>query len=295
VATGAGDDATVLRLPGGGFQVLSTDHLRAIVADPARMTRIAAVHALGDVFAMGATPQIALASIVLPRMSDALQRRSLEEITAAATGVFREVGAQLTGGHTTMGAELTIGFAVTGTTDGPPVTVAGAQPCDLLLLTRPIGSGVIMAATMQGRAPGRVTEAALSAMERPQHREAAILSSAHAMTDVTGFGLCGHVQAICRASGLRATLRRQDIPIYDGARELSAQGVASALLPANMADAPVSGTPDPLLHDPQTAGGLLAALAPDAARDALARLEADGLSGWIIGALEEGEGPIRIS
>ena len=295
VATGAGDDATVLRLPGGGFQVLSTDHLRAIVADPARMARIAAVHALGDVFAMGGTPQIALASIVLPRMSDALQRRSLEEITAAATGVFREVGAQLTGGHTTMGAELTIGFTVTGTTDSPPVTVAGAQAGDLLLLTRPIGSGVIMAATMQGRAPGRVTEAALSAMERPQHREAAILSSAHAMTDVTGFGLCGHVQAICRASGLRATLKRRDIPIYDGARELSAHGIASALLPANMADAPVSGTPDPLLHDPQTAGGLLAALAPDAARDALARLQAEGLSGWIIGALEEGEGPIRIS
>ena len=295
VQTGAGDDSAVIRMPGGGFQVLSTDHLRAFVADPGRMTRIAAVHALGDVFAMGATPQIALASIVLPRMSVELQRRSLREITAAATDVFAEVGAQLSGGHTTMGAELTIGFTVTGTTSAPPVTVAGAQAGDVLLLTRPVGSGVIMAGYMQGRASGRVTEGALAVMERPLHREASILSRAHAMTDVTGFGLAGHVQAICRASGMRATLRHNDVPTYDGARALSEAGVASALLPANIADAPVTGVPDPILHDPQTAGGLLAAMAPDDAEQALAELQAQGLSGWIIGHLEAGEGPIQLT
>lgn len=295
VVTGPGDDAAILRQPGGGFQVLSTDHLRAFIEDPVQMTRIAAVHALGDIWAMGAAPQAALSSIVLPRMSPSLQERTLREINTTAREVFGAAGASIVGGHTTMGAEMTIGFTVTGVRDTMPVTVAGAQAEDVLLLTRPIGAGVILAAHMAGQAPARVVAEALAIMEQPQQEAAGILRAAHAMTDVTGFGLAGHVQAICRASHLRAELWRDHVPVYDGARALSDAGVHSSLLGANAADAPTVGVSDPLLHDPQTAGGLLAALPRAAAEAAQAALRAKGMEGWIIGRLSAGSGPIGVS
>ena len=297
VVTGAGDDAAVLRQPGGGFQVMSTDHLRGFIEDPALMTRIAAVHALGDVWAMGAKPQVALSSIILPRMSPALQARTLREIAAAAQDVMAAAGAQIVGGHTTMGAELTIGFTVTGTREDMPIGVGGAQPGDVLMLTRPIGSGVILAGHMAGSAPGRVVAKALGLMATPQARETAILGAAHAMTDVTGFGLAGHVQAICRASGLAAELWGAAVPLYPGAQALSDRGVASSLLPVNQADAPIeaAGPVNPLFHDPQTAGGLLAALPKAAAEAAQARLEAEGLTGHIIGRLEAGAPSMRLT
>lgn len=285
VVTTSGDDAAVLRQPGGGFQVLSTDHLRAFVADPVVMTRIAAVHALGDVWAMGAQPQVALASVVLPQMSETLQARHMAEITRTATQVLEEAGAQLVGGHTTMGAEMTIGFTVTGTRDTPPITVAGAQGGDVLVLTRPIGSGVILAGEMQGKAAGRDVVGLLAQMAQPQGQTAAALSKAHAMTDVTGFGLSGHVAAMARASGVEAVLWQDQIPVYTGARELAASGVASSLMSANRADAPVAGVDDPLLHDPQTAGGLLAAMAPEEAAAAVAMI---GPGARIIGVFRAG-------
>ena len=295
VVTGAGDDAAILRQPGGGFQVLSTDHLRAMVHDPVQMTRIAAVHALGDIWAMGAQPQSALSSLILPRMSPVLQARTLREITDTAQEVFAAAGATLVGGHTTMGAELTIGFTLTGTRDTMPITVAGAQVGDVLLLTRPIGSGVIMAAHMDGTAQGRDVANALEHMQQPQSRQADILRDAHAMTDVTGFGLAGHIQAICAASGLRAEVMQSAVPMYQGARALSQGGTGSSLLSANIANAPTTGITDPLLHDPQTAGGLLAALPQSAADQAIRALKKEGLEGWIIGTLHAGQGPITVT
>jgi selenide,water dikinase len=125
-------------------------------------------------------------------------------------------------------------------------------------------------------------------MEQPQSQQAAILRDAHAMTDVTGFGLAGHVLAMCKASGLRATLCQADIPVYQGARALSDAGVASSLLQANRENAPTQGIDDPLIHDPQTAGGLLVALPQKSAEKALRQLESKGLQGWIIGTLQDG-------
>jgi selenide,water dikinase len=110
------------------------------------------------------------------------------------------------------------------------------------------------------------------------------------MTDVTGFGLAGHLAAICRASGADAELWQERLPVYDGARALSEHGVASTLLPANQEDAPAQGAADPLLHDPQTAGGLLAAVAPEAAEDLLAALRAAGYPAAIIGRMRRGPG-----
>ncbi len=294
VITAPGDDAAILRQAGGGFQVISTDHLRAFIDDPVQMTRIAAVHALGDIWAMGAAPQTALSSIILPRMSPALQQRTLREISETAAEVFGQAGAAVVGGHTTMGAEMTIGFTVTGLRAAMPLTVSGAQDGDALLLTRPIGSGVILAAHMAGKVAAHVVTEALSIMQQPQSIAAQALSQAHAMTDVTGFGLVGHVQAICTASGLQAQIRRDAVPVYAGARALSDSGIASSLLEANLADAPYTGLADPLLHDPQTAGGLLAALPRDAALHVQERLQAQGLCAAIIGELTKGSDPLRV-
>ena len=115
------------------------------------------------------------------------------------------------------------------------------------------------------------------------------------MTDVTGFGLAGHIQAICAASGLRAEVMQSAVPMYQGARALSQGGTGSSLLSANIANAPTTGITDPLLHDPQTAGGLLAALPQSAADQAIRALKKEGLEGWIIGTLHAGQGPITVT
>ena len=281
VEAGAGDDAAILRV-GGARQVLTTDHLRAFTEDPWLMTRIAALHALGDVLAMGAEPQAALMQLTLPRLSDRLQRETLREIVAAAGDVFAAHGAAVVGGHTTLGPEMQIGFTVTGLADAP-VTLAGARPGDALLLTRPVGSGTILAAEMALAARGADVAAALDLMAADQRAVARVLRGAHAMTDVTGFGLAGHLAALCAASGCGARLELSAVPLMTGALALAEGGVRSSLFAANRTgllgrvDLPDTPRGD-LMADPQTAGGLLAALPPDEARRV-----ADEHGAWIIG------------
>lgn len=283
-----GDDAAVLNF-GGTRQVLSTDHLRALTADPHLMARIAAVHAMGDIWAMGAVPQAALATVILPPMSPKLQERWLAEILDGATRAFGPEGAEIVGGHTTVGAELTVGFTVTGLLERAPITLAGAQPGDRLILTRPIGSGTILAGEMAGAARGADVAAVLDEMARSQGGAAKALTRAHAMTDVTGFGLAGHLMGMCEASEVAARIDMDKVPFYAGAEALTAQGVRSSLYEANRAVAnqmtvPQSG-PATLLFDPQTSGGMLAALDPGAADDVLDR---DELPAWDIGEIIAG-------
>jgi len=276
-----GDDAAEVQ-PG---QVITTDHLRTLVADPVMMTRIAAIHALGDIWAMGATPQAATAQIILPRMTAHLQQRTMAEIMATATAVMTQAGARIVGGHTSLGDELTIGFTITGLTKRP-VTLGGAQVGDALILTKPIGSGTIMAADMAGQARGADVMACLDLMVQSQSDAAAILRDAHAMTDVTGFGLLGHLRGICDASGTGAILDWAQVPFMQGAADLSAKGVRSSLFADNQAGAGgISGTVHDLGYDPQTAGGLLAAVAADTAEDCLTRLNTAGYCAAIIGQI----------
>jgi selenide,water dikinase len=297
ILSGPGDDAAVISV-GGAIQVQTTDHLRAFTEDPALLARIAAVHALGDVWAMGAAPQTALATVILPRMAEPLQARTMAEITAAASDVFTQAGAALVGGHSTMGAELTIGFTVTGLCDGRAITLGGGRPGDALILTRPLGTGVILAAEMAGAAAGADVAAVLDRMARPQGPAAALLTGAHAMTDVTGFGLAGHLQEICRASGCGAQIDLAAIPLYPGALALAEAGHRSSLMPSNAAAAPVAGAQGvraTLLHDPQTAGGLLAAVAPDGAQDLVRALSDLGEQAAIIGYLCDGPPMVRLA
>ncbi len=289
-----GDDAALLHV-GGARLVLTSDHLRAFSNDPVVMTRIAAIHALGDIWAMGAAPQAATTSLILPRLSPDLQRRTLAEITATANETLRAAGAEIVGGHTTIGDEMTIGFTITGLCDRDPITLAGARAGDALILTKPLGIGVLMAAEMAGRAKGRWIAAALDHMTRPQGDAARVLADAHAMTDVTGFGLAGHLLGMCEASGLGVRLGIDAIPMLDGAPELADCGIRSTLFPQNRAlvpDLPEGGRAD-LLFDPQTAGGLLAAVAPDGADALVAALRDQGHDAARIGVLTGG--PVRIT
>ncbi|MDE4172845.1 selenide, water dikinase SelD [Phaeobacter sp. PT47_59] len=289
-----GDDAALLTM-GSTRQVISTDHLRAFTNDPYVMARIAAVHALGDIWAMGAAPQAATANLILPRLAPALQQRTLVEIMAAARSVMRDAGAEIIGGHTSLGDELTVGFTVTGLSTRDPVTLAGARPGDALVLTKPIGSGVIMAAEMATQAEGAWIAAALAQMQLSQAVPSQVLSpDAHAMTDVTGFGLAGHLLGICEASGVSAELSFEAIPLMEGAAVLAERGIRSSLFPENAALLPdwsTSGAQD-LLFDPQTAGGLLAALPRDKAADAVAQLQKAGHQAAIIGQVVAGAGQI---
>ncbi len=301
VLSGRGDDAAILRMD-AGVQVITTDHLRAFSCDPALMGRIAAIHALGDIWAMGAAPQAALAQITLPAASGAMGARILADVMNAAAEVFTTHGADMVGGHSTSGAELTIGFTVTGLA-ARAITKGGGRVGDALILTKPLGSGVIMAAEMamtrvQGMVLGQVVAECLMQMCRAQGNAAAILSGAQAMTDVTGFGLGGHLLEMLAAANLSAELT--EIPSMTGAMELVAAGIGSSLLPANLAATEgriVGASPAQLaiLNDPQTAGGLLAAVPRNQAEDLVARLRAGGDDAAIIGHLRAGAPIITVA
>jgi selenide,water dikinase len=293
-----GDDAAILAME-SDWQVVTTDHLRGFTLDPVRQARIAAVHALGDVWAMGARPQAAVASVILPVMSPQMQGATLHDILAAASDVFRAEGAELVGGHSSQGSEMTIGFTVTGLSETYPVTVGGAKPGAALILTKPIGSGVIMAAEMRSLARGPDVMAALDMMDRSQGAAAEILAPvAQAMTDVTGFGLAGHVANMCRDSGVGARIDITKVPVMDGALELSAAGIGSTLLPDNLAAlaevCTLADTPKArLLADPQTAGGLLACVPAAQVSEVLEALQAAGYPAVQIG--EVTEAPVKVT
>ena len=295
-ASGPGDDAALLET-GDTLQVITTDHLRALMPDPVLMTRIAAIHALGDIWAMGATPQAATATLILPRQSETLAARMLAEIMETANATLGQAGAALAGGHTSLGEELTIGFTLTGLCPRPPITLAGGQPGDALILTKPIGSGVLMAAEMQMRAPAGWVIAAYDQMTRPQATASQILRRAHAMTDVTGFGLAGHLLNICAASGTAAEIDLGNVPFLTGARDLSESGLRSTLYPQNRARAPeLPETPEAdLLFDPQTAGGLLAAVDPQDSETLITALRTEGYPAACIGHLTDGMPQLSLS
>ena len=289
-----GDDAAVL-VTGGARQVISTDHLRGFAEDPVLVARAAAVHAMGDIWAMGARPQAALATVILPRMAAPMQGAWLDEIMAAARAVFAAEGVEVVGGHSSMGAELTLGFTVTGHLDRDPVTLAGARPGDALILTRGIGTGVVLAAEMRMLARGAEVAATWAQMATPQGAASGLLSPvAHAMTDVTGFGLAGHLGNICAASGLGAEVALDAVPLLPGALRLSGLSVRSTLLAQNRAAlagrVAVPETPlGALVFDPQTAGGLLAAVPDEGAAALVAALRAAGFDAARIGKMTEAQ------
>jgi selenide, water dikinase len=280
------EDAAVLRLPADRLLVQSVDYFRSFIDDPWLFGRIAANHALGDLFAMGAAPHSALAIATLPHASEALREEQLFQLMSGALSMLNEHGAALIGGHSGEGMESAFGLVVNGLAEpGGLLTKSTLRPNEALILTKPLGTGTLLAAAMRGKARGRWLEAAYDHMQQSSAAAADILRShgARACTDVTGFGLLGHLLEMLRASGVSARIDLAALPALDGALELLGRGVASSLAPDNLRlRRGIVGTDHsrhphyPLLFDPQTAGGLLAGVPDEQAGDCLAALHAEG-------------------
>jgi selenide,water dikinase len=252
--------------------VQSLDVLRQMVSDPWQMGRIAALHALSDLYACGARPVSALAAVTLPYASSALLQRELEQLLAGALHEFAAVDCQLRGGHSMQGPELNIGFVVNGvpmSRAGKLLRKAGAVPGDQLVLTKPLGTGTVFAAHMQLAADGREVGAAILSMLQGNGAatELALAHGATACTDITGFGLLGHLLEML-GGALGARLELAQLPLLPGAVEHIRAGIMSTGHAANVRSAglflQVGSSPDEarvqMLFDPQTSGGLLIAL-----------------------------------
>eukprot|EP00850_Spirogloea_muscicola_P000811 SM000003S11056 [mRNA] locus=s3:656468:663565:+ [translate_table: standard] len=338
------DDASVVRLPPGKVIVHTVDFFRSFVEDPYLFGKIAATHALGDCYAMGAEPLTALAIATVPYNTEDKARTlvkgtKLEQATivvivvvvaevprnlveeelyqamAGATDVLNAARCQLVGGHTSEGVELSLGFAINGMIEESSLLRKGGMMVgDVLILTKAIGTGTLFAADMRAKAKGFWIEVALRSMLLPNKVAAEILgtSSATACTDVTGFGLLGHLVEMVKASGIHVYLDLAAIPILvnspndiyslftmfvnkdpqEGAEECVGAGLLSSLQPSNLQlrrsiqnlDEANKDPRFPLLFDPQTAGGLLASVPAGRAQDCIHQLRHAGYpSASIIG------------
>ena len=297
IGLNAPDDAAVVDTGGEKLSVQSVDYFRAIIDDPYLFGKIAANHALGDIFAMGAEPQSALAIATIPYGLEAKVEADLSALMRGANEVLREANCSLVGGHTSEGAELALGFAVNGLIPRQSILrKGGLTPGDVLIITKPIGTGTLLAAHMRGKAKARWIMAALAHMTTSNKHAAEIVQQfgAHASTDVTGFGLLGHLLEMVRASDVDVTINLTDIPLLEGARETVAMGILSSLQPHNVRlrrgirnlEQVSSNATFPLLFDPQTAGGLLTSIPAARALDCIAQLKAAGyVHAAVIGAI----------
>jgi selenide,water dikinase len=305
VGLDAPDDAALVDVGGDRLSLQTVDYFRAIVDDPYTLGKIAANHSLGDVYAMGGEPQTALAIATVPYGLEAKVEADLSAMMAGANEVLREAGCALVGGHTSEGAELALGFAINGLiARAAALRKGGLRPGDALVLTKPIGTGTLLAADMRGKAKARWVTAAIAHMIQSNGRAADILRrhGVHAATDVTGFGLIGHLVEMVRASDVDVTVAIDRVPLLDGARETVALGIFSSMQPQNVRlrravrelDAVTQHPRYPLLFDPQTSGGLLAAVPLGEAERCVAALRAAGYAGAdVIGLVSERSGALE--
>jgi selenide,water dikinase len=279
----APDDAAVARVPEGKVTVHTVDYFRSFIDDPYVFGQIAANHSLGDIFAMGGEPQSALAIVTVPFGLEAKVEDQLSQLMAGAMKVLNDAKTALVGGHTSEGAELAMGFAVNGLADRERLLrKGGMRPGDRLILTKPLGTGTLFAADMRQKAKGRWIDAALASMVQSNRAAAASVHQhgATACTDVTGFGLLGHLVEMAKPSEVDVELILSAIPMLEGALDTVRLGILSSLQPQNVRlrravrDVNTFAADDrfPLIFDPQTAGGLLASIPADQADACLADL-----------------------
>ena len=304
VGLDAPDDAALVDVGGDKLSLQTVDYFRAIIDDPYTLGKIAANHSLGDVYAMGGEPQTALAIATVPYGLETKVEADLSAMMTGANEVLREVGCALVGGHTSEGADLALGFAINGLVSAKTaLRKSGLRPGDALILTKPIGTGTLLAADMRGKAKARWVMAAIAHMIRSSSRAAEILRwhGVHAATDVTGFGLLGHLVEMVRASQVDVTVAIDRVPRLDGALETVELGIFSSLQPQNVRLRRAIGDLEtvakhplyPLLFDPQTSGGLLASVALGEAGRCVAALRAAGYAGAdVIGFVSERSGAL---
>lgn len=287
VALAAADDGAVVTVPAGMVMVQTVDHFRALIDDPFLFGQICANHCLSDLFAMGAMPQSALAIATLPYASESKQEETLYQLLSGAIKVLNQSQAMLIGGHTTEGTELSLGLSCNGLADPEKLwRKSGMKPGQVLILTKALGTGTLFAADMRLQAKGRWIEAAIASMLLSNQGAADCLRmyGVAACTDVTGFGLLGHLLEMVRASNVAVELKIGAIVVLPGAQGTIQKGILSSLHPQNLQFASsihnhsqiVCHPLYSLLFDPQTSGGLLAAVPIEQAIACLSALHMAG-------------------
>jgi len=299
VGPGSGDDAGVYRL-GEEALVATADFIPPVCDDPSRFGRIAAINALSDVWAMGGTPLFALNLCLLP---EGLPDGVANAILRGGAAALADAGAVLIGGHSVTDKETKYGLAVVGRADPTRLlTLGGARPGEALVLTKPLGTGVLINAFKFDRLDADGLEPALVGMER-SNAEASRLAlelGATAATDVTGFGLLGHAANLARESDVTLEVEFDALPSYPGFHDLVRDGVSTGCTPGNREYASLrlewkrelDEADQELLFDPQTSGGLLVALPEGEARTLVEELVASGHRAAIVGRV--GDGPARL-
>lgn len=302
VDASGGDDAAVIRIAEDRALVLTTDFFTPIVDDARTFGRIAAANALSDVYAMGGRPLYCLSLVGWPR--DKLPLDQLGEVLSGAAEIVAEAGAWIVGGHSIDDPEPKFGLVAVGEVDPRLMTTnAAARPGDVLVLTKPLGTGIIATAIKREGATAQEVEAAVSSMTtlNAAAAEAAREAGVRAATDVTGFGLLGHLTQMLKASNCAAELDAASVPLLPGARALAERGFVPGGTKRNLAAAAnvsfeggVDETTRILLADAQTSGGLLLAVNPDAADQLVADLLRGGApTAATVGTVVAGE-PGRI-
>jgi len=281
------DDAVPIPVADAGPILQSVDVLRELVRDPWLMGRICANHALSDLYACGTRPVSALATVTLPFADTRITQRDLQQLLAGALHEFASVGCRLAGGHSMQGPELALGFVVNGVpmlSADQLLSKRGLVPGDCLVLTKPLGTGVLFAAHMQLAADGRDIAAAISSMVLSNRlaAELAVSRGVSACTDITGFGLLGHLLEML-GDDLAVRLELASLPLLHGALPLLAAGYSSTLHASNAAlcaeplELATQGEPRAkMLFDPQTSGGLLLGIAADRANELCIALRSAG-------------------
>jgi len=282
--------------------VQTVDFFTPIVDDPYLYGQITAANSLSDVYAMGGRPLTALSLVAFPEKGD---EAVLARIIEGGQAKMAEAGCLVVGGHSIRDDELKFGYAVTGTVHPQRIwTNGGARPGDRLLLTKPIGTGVITTALKRGRAEAAWVEAAEKAMSELNRAAAEALSklgeAVHAATDITGFGLLGHAREMALASGASLVLDSREVALLPGALQAARDGNLAGGLIANreyiggcveFADS-VAEEIQNLLYDPQTSGGLLVAVAPGQVDTACKVLSAAGCAAMVVGEVVEKASPL---
>jgi selenide,water dikinase len=305
VGTQSSDDAAVYRLNDQQALIATTDFFMPIVDDPHDFGRIAAANALSDVYAMGGRPIMALALVGMPLKS--LPHETIAAVLAGGAAVCQQAGIPIAGGHSIDSVEPIYGLAVMGLAHPDQIRRNDqAQAGDALILSKPLGVGILSAALKKDRLDAAGYQAMIGSttqLNTPGMRLGR-MAAVHALTDVTGFGLLGHTLEMCKGSGLRAHIDYAALPWLNPAAELARDGIHTGASARNwracQADVAVADGLPPeaqaLLTDPQTSGGLLVACAPEAADEVLALLRADGFrQAALIGRLTAGTPGIQVS
>jgi selenide,water dikinase len=300
------DDAGVYRLNETTALIQTVDFFTPIVDDPHAFGRITAANALSDVYAMGGKPLLCMNILACPVKT--MKNEVFREVVKGGLVKIREAGALLVGGHSIEDNELKYGLSVTGIVHPERILLnSGARPGDLLVLTKPLGTGILSTALKGGLAGPGVEPLLVEVMERLNRQPAEIVTAedfagnaelaVHACTDITGFGLLGHLHEMAEASGVSMQVNSADLPVLPGVIEFVEMGIIPEGAYTNkkyyqpwLSSLPDELDPREILgFDPQTSGGLLFSLPPVGADRLLAELDRQALNGWIIGKVTEGE------